>query len=64
MRVKSCVKDEMERVGLNIRSLTARTTSAESTVGNVVRGTYQPSLPLALEISYALGKSVNDLFQL
>lgn len=63
-RVANRIEEHRTKVGLSRQELADQVGVHYQTIGYIERGEYSPSLVLALEISAALGKKVEEVFSL
>ncbi|MDB5706464.1 MAG: transcriptional regulator [Sphingomonas bacterium] len=60
----NCLKDERARLGLTQAELADRVGVSRKTINTVENGIFIPSTTLALKLASALGRQVEDIFQL
>ncbi|MDE2386725.1 MAG: helix-turn-helix transcriptional regulator [Actinomycetales bacterium] len=63
-RVANRIEELRTKAGLSRQELADRVDVHYQTIGYIERGEYSPSLVLALRISAALGKKVEQVFQI
>ena len=62
-RLLNSLKDERARLGLTQAELADRVGVSRKTINTVENGVFIPSTVLALKLAVALGRSVEELFQ-
>ncbi|WP_353948685.1 helix-turn-helix transcriptional regulator [Sporolactobacillus sp. Y61] len=60
--MKNHVKTARVRSGMTQLQLAEKTGVTRQTISLIEKGKYNPTLKLCLQICYALGKSLNELF--
>jgi putative transcriptional regulator len=64
MKLYNCLKQERERLALTQAALAENIGVSRKTINTIENNVFVPSTILALKLSRALGRSVEELFQL